>query len=102
MHAETVGHAADFERACALQRLHFEVDVGAAAAGVKAKFSGGQRCWNGPARSLSVEFECHGEETILDVTEPSVCEYTMRFGTPAVCHPSTLEALEKDLGEVLV
>ena len=79
-----------------------EATAGAAAAGVKAKFSGGQRCWNGPARSLSVEFECHGEETILDVTEPSVCEYTMRFGTPAVCHPSTLEALEKDLGEVLV
>jgi hypothetical protein len=67
---------------------------------VKAKFSGGQRCWNGPARSLSVNFECHGEDTIMDVTEPSVCEYTMRFGTPAVCHPSTLEALEKELGEL--
>ena len=67
---------------------------------IKAKFTGGQRCWNGPARSLSVEFECYQEDQILDVTEPSVCEYTMKFGTPAVCDPTALEALERELGEL--
>ena len=67
---------------------------------VKAKFTGGQRCWNGPARSLDVAFECAGDEVILDVSEPAVCEYNMRFGTPAVCDVMGLEKLERELGEL--
>lgn len=67
---------------------------------VKAKFTGGQRCWNGPSRSLSVDFECATREIILDVSEPAICEYQMRFGTPAVCDEKTLEMLERELGEL--
>ena len=48
---------------------------------IKAKFTGGQPM-EGPARSLSVEFECYQGDQILALTEPSVCEYTMKFGTP--------------------
>jgi protein kinase C substrate 80K-H len=49
------------------------------------KFTDGARCWNGPARSLHVALQCGGENEMLDVYEPSVCEYHMKFTTPAVC-----------------
>ena len=34
---------------------------------LRAKFSNGQRCYNGPSRSLSVEFVCGIEDDIIDV-----------------------------------
>jgi len=46
------------------------------------EFSGGQKCWNGPERSLIVEAKCGVEESILSVNEPSMCEYHMSFATP--------------------
>ena len=49
------------------------------------KFTDGARCWNGPARSLHVALQCGGENEMLDVYEPTVCEYHMKFTTPAVC-----------------
>jgi len=49
------------------------------------KFTNGQRCWNGPERSLTVKGSCGVEEIILDVSEPSTCEYHMQFKTPALC-----------------
>lgn len=48
-------------------------------------FEGGQKCWNGPLRSLTVTVSCGEEEVLEDVSEPSMCEYTAKFQTPAAC-----------------
>lgn len=49
------------------------------------KYSGGQSCWNGPARSALVRMSCGQENALLSVVEPSRCEYEMEFKTPALC-----------------
>jgi len=49
------------------------------------KFSKGARCWNGPPRSLTVNAKCGPKEEIIQVKEPSMCEYVMDFITPAAC-----------------
>jgi len=49
------------------------------------KLTKGQRCWNGPDRSLTVNFECGLEDKVLTTSEPSMCEYVMSFSTPALC-----------------
>jgi protein kinase C substrate 80K-H len=51
----------------------------------KAMFKNGATCWNGPSRSLHVTLQCGSENNILDVYEPSMCEYHMKFSTPASC-----------------
>ncbi len=48
-------------------------------------FEGGSRCWNGPARSIEVEFRCGVEDRIVSVDEPSTCVYTAVAETPAAC-----------------
>lgn len=49
------------------------------------RYNKGATCWNGPARSLSLKFQCGLEHRILDVREPSRCEYSMLFETPSAC-----------------
>merc|ERR1719225_422727 len=49
------------------------------------KFTGGQTCWNGPARSTQVHLHCGGDNQLTAVSEPNRCEYEMHFTTPAVC-----------------
>merc|ERR1719154_716201 len=49
------------------------------------KFTGGQGCWNGPARSSLVHLHCGTENTLDSVAEPNRCEYEMHFSTPAAC-----------------
>ena len=51
----------------------------------RMKFSGGQTCWNGPARSTEVFLHCGAENVLSAVSEPNRCEYEMHFSTPAVC-----------------
>jgi hypothetical protein len=51
------------------------------------KFENGQKCWNGPMRSLKVTVTCGTEDEVLSVDEPSMCEYAMAFRTPAACAP---------------
>jgi len=55
------------------------------------KFTGGQTCWNGPARSSAVFLHCGGENSLTGVSEPNRCEYEMHFTSPAACllHPPT-------------
>lgn len=61
-----------------------------------AHFTGGATCWEGPARSLTVTFECGDEEALVDVTEPSRCVYAATVVHPAACDPTELETLSMD------
>ena len=51
------------------------------------KYLGGETCWNGPARSTTVNLVCGTEERILSVSEPNKCEYAMSLAVPLVCKP---------------
>ena len=53
---------------------------------LKMKYSNGATCWNGPARSLTVTFRCGIEHKIVDVREPTRCEYAMILETPSACN----------------
>jgi protein kinase C substrate 80K-H len=66
-------------------------------------YTGGQTCWQGPARSTAVTLVCSGtsEMKISNVDEPSRCVYTMVMTTPAACKKSDLEELEKQLAQFL-
>lgn len=64
---------------------------------VKARFSNGRRCHTGPMRSLDVDFVCATEDAVLDVSEPSMCEYYAKVGTPAVCVSSVADKLSAEL-----
>ncbi|KAJ3328703.1 hypothetical protein HDU76_009450 [Blyttiomyces sp. JEL0837] len=59
----------------------------------EAKFTNGQTCWNGPARSMTVTLDCGAQNAVLSVSEPNKCEYVARVTTPGLC-----ESLEADLG----
>jgi protein kinase C substrate 80K-H len=48
-------------------------------------FNKGVTCWNGPTRSMTVTLQCGIEHRIMDVREPSRCEYAMLFETPSAC-----------------
>ncbi|CAF1287861.1 unnamed protein product [Adineta steineri] len=52
---------------------------------LKMKYANGATCWNGPARSLTVTFQCGTEHKPIDVREPTRCEYSMIFETPSAC-----------------
>ncbi|KAI8903278.1 glucosidase II beta subunit-like-domain-containing protein, partial [Gorgonomyces haynaldii] len=51
----------------------------------KMMYENGLQCWNGPQRSVEVEFICGIETRIISQGEPNVCEYTMKVETPAAC-----------------
>lgn len=59
-------------------------------------FAQGDRCWNGPPRSIKVELECGKTEEIVSVEEPNRCAYHMKFKTPAVCESAAADALLAD------
>lgn len=54
----------------------------------KAKFDRGLTCWNGPSRNTVVSLRCGIENKLTAVAEPTRCEYTMEFETPALCNPN--------------
>jgi protein kinase C substrate 80K-H len=54
-------------------------------------YDAGQRCWNGPDRSLIVDFVCAPENALLDVFEGEKCIYEAKVSTPAVCLPLEAE-----------
>lgn len=51
------------------------------------KYDRGQRCWNGPERSVIVTTVCGSDNALLDVFEAEKCIYSMKVATPAVCYP---------------
>lgn len=64
---------------------------------VVLKFKGGQACWQGPQRSLTVKLRCGAEDKPLTVEEPSKCVYEMEMETPAVCNMEHAQALKLNL-----
>ncbi|PWN33159.1 uncharacterized protein FA14DRAFT_155858 [Meira miltonrushii] len=54
-------------------------------------YDNGQRCWNGPDRSLIVDFVCAPENALLDVFEGEKCIYEAKVSTPAICLPLDAE-----------
>ncbi|KAG9142965.1 hypothetical protein Leryth_006235 [Lithospermum erythrorhizon] len=61
------------------------------------QFSNGDKCWNGPDRSLKVKLRCGLKNEVSDVDEPSRCEYLALLATPTVCHEDKLKELEDKL-----
>lgn len=57
-------------------------------------FEKGQSCWQGPARSLKVIFECSSQHDIESVSEPSTCTYEMIFKTPLACRQVDIDRLD--------
>eukprot|EP00172_Hildenbrandia_rubra_P003060 Plantae.Rhodophyta-Hildenbrandia_rubra.ctg4464.p1 GENE.Plantae.Rhodophyta-Hildenbrandia_rubra.ctg4464~~Plantae.Rhodophyta-Hildenbrandia_rubra.ctg4464.p1 ORF type:complete len:507 (-),score=114.20 Plantae.Rhodophyta-Hildenbrandia_rubra.ctg4464:755-2275(-) len=60
-------------------------------------YRGGDKCWNGPSRSIKVILECGDSEEILTVDESQRCVYSMRFTTPAVCEKAAADKLKASL-----
>ncbi|KAG0537300.1 hypothetical protein BDA96_03G137300 [Sorghum bicolor] len=60
-------------------------------------FSNGDKCWNGPDRSLKVRLRCGLSNELNDVDEPSRCEYVAVLSTPAVCVEDKLKELQNKL-----
>ncbi|KAG0477528.1 hypothetical protein HPP92_014369 [Vanilla planifolia] len=63
-------------------------------------FSNGDKCWNGPNRSLKVRLRCGLKNEISEVDEPSRCEYVAFMFTPSVCLEDKLEELERKLKQM--
>ncbi|CAK7339066.1 unnamed protein product [Dovyalis caffra] len=60
-------------------------------------FSNGDKCWNGPDRSMKVRLRCGLSNEVTDVDEPSRCEYVALLSTPALCLEGKLKELENKL-----
>ncbi|KAD7478141.1 hypothetical protein E3N88_01277 [Mikania micrantha] len=63
-------------------------------------FSNGDKCWNGPQRSLTVRLRCGSKVEVADIDEPSRCEYSALLTTPALCQEGKLKELEEKLESV--
>eukprot|EP00252_Welwitschia_mirabilis_P019984 TRINITY_DN4788_c0_g1_i1.p1 TRINITY_DN4788_c0_g1~~TRINITY_DN4788_c0_g1_i1.p1 ORF type:complete len:377 (+),score=100.71 TRINITY_DN4788_c0_g1_i1:161-1291(+) len=61
------------------------------------EFSNGARCWNGPDRNMNVRLKCGLKNELVDVDEPSRCEYIATLLTPALCREERLQELQKRL-----
>lgn len=61
------------------------------------QFMNGDKCWNGPDRSLKVKLRCGLKEEVTDVDEPSRCEYVAMLSTPAICVEEKLKELQDKL-----
>ncbi|CAH0481682.1 unnamed protein product [Peronospora belbahrii] len=74
---------------------HSSEDLAATGTIVKEiKFLNGHACWNGPTRSLTVKLECGPDPMELyDIEEPSMCVYTAKLRTPAVCSEDDREQI---------
>ncbi|KAK3159873.1 hypothetical protein QOZ80_1BG0052140 [Eleusine coracana subsp. coracana] len=61
------------------------------------QFTNGDKCWNGPDRSLKVRLRCGLSNELNDVDEPSRCEYVAVLSTPALCVEEKLKELQNKL-----
>jgi len=64
-------------------------------------FTNGQRCWEGPPRSLKVHLACGPAESVDDVLEPSRCTYEAWVTHPSACTEEALKALQQSEEEAM-
>ncbi|ONK62808.1 uncharacterized protein A4U43_C07F8350 [Asparagus officinalis] len=64
------------------------------------QFTSGDKCWNGPDRSLKVRLRCGLKNELTDVDEPSRCEYVALLSTPALCVEDKLKELQQKLEQM--
>lgn len=60
------------------------------------EYKDGDRCWNGPVRTIRVQLVCGVMEDVVSVDEPNRCTYSMKFKTPAVCDQKMIDELMAD------
>lgn len=51
----------------------------------KMMMNAGAQCWNGPQRSVVINLSCGLNNELTAASEPSRCEYSFDFSTPAAC-----------------
>eukprot|EP00638_Chattonella_subsalsa_P014908 CAMPEP_0117832990 /NCGR_PEP_ID=MMETSP0949-20121206/10062_1 /TAXON_ID=44440 /ORGANISM="Chattonella subsalsa, Strain CCMP2191" /LENGTH=507 /DNA_ID=CAMNT_0005674581 /DNA_START=47 /DNA_END=1570 /DNA_ORIENTATION=+ len=66
---------------------------------VALSFEDGEKCWNGPKRSITVFLSCGTENKVLAVDEPEICVYHAFMTSPAACLLEHAEGLALDLLE---
>ncbi|AED96753.1 unnamed protein product [Arabidopsis thaliana] len=64
-------------------------------------YTNGEKCWNGPDRSLKVKLRCGLKNELMDVDEPSRCEYAAILSTPARCLEDKLKELQQKLEKLM-
>uniref|UniRef100_K3X1Z1 Glucosidase 2 subunit beta n=1 Tax=Globisporangium ultimum (strain ATCC 200006 / CBS 805.95 / DAOM BR144) TaxID=431595 RepID=K3X1Z1_GLOUD len=63
----------------------------------RMQFIKGQKCWNGPERSVQVRLACGQENEIVSVDEPSTCVYEMLLQTPLACTQDVLAQAQHEV-----
>ncbi|GLD92678.1 hypothetical protein PINS_up001257 [Pythium insidiosum] len=61
------------------------------------QFTHGQRCWNGPERSVRVTWRCGENNEIVSVDEPSTCVYEMAAQSYLACTADVVESSKQDV-----
>ncbi|XP_033137389.1 glucosidase 2 subunit beta isoform X4 [Brassica rapa] len=64
-------------------------------------YTNGDKCWNGPDRSLKIKLRCGLKNELMDVDEPSRCEYAAVLSTPARCLEDKLKELQEKLEKLM-
>ncbi|KAI5966852.1 uncharacterized protein KGF55_000261 [Candida pseudojiufengensis] len=60
----------------------------------KLFYNNGDRCWNGPKRSATVEFICGEGPDLISVSEPEKCHYHFLLQGESWCHQITEDELK--------
>ncbi|ESQ42795.1 hypothetical protein EUTSA_v10012928mg [Eutrema salsugineum] len=64
-------------------------------------YTNGDKCWNGPDRTLKIKLRCGLKNELMDVDEPSRCEYAAVLSTPARCLEDKLRELQQKLEKMM-
>ena len=64
-------------------------------------FTGGQSCWQGPARSARVTMTCGAQNRIFSADEPEVCNHVLEMESPAACSKEQIAELEGTVRSML-
>ncbi|CAI5701993.1 unnamed protein product [Peronospora effusa] len=63
----------------------------------RMRYSQGDKCYNGPKRSVLLHLECGERDEILSVDEPSTCVYEMAVRSPLACTAEVYAKAQEDV-----
>ncbi|KAE9342485.1 hypothetical protein PF008_g10131 [Phytophthora fragariae] len=63
-------------------------------------YNHGEPCTNGQERQTRVELSCGATNRVVAVEEREMCEYEIRFETPAACETREEEALLNEITQI--